>query len=139
MKSIGLATLGKDVEVRKTSGGDSVASLNLAVSYYDKNADRNRGTQWIEAALWGDKRISALEQYLVKGARICVTLDDLHVETYTNRDGLEKSKLVAKVADIELAGSSQQYQQPAPRQSQPAQRQQAQKSPAAEFDDDIPF
>jgi len=102
----GLARLGKDAEVRVTPGNEPVASLALAFGYGKKGADGNRPAQWVEAALWG-KRAEALTPYLKKGGLVSVTLSDPHIETYTDRAGGERSKMVARVLDLELAGGGQ--------------------------------
>lgn len=145
MKTIGLARLGRDAEVRYTPGGDAVANLSLAVNYGQKDADGNRPTQWIDASLWG-KRAELLAQYLVKGSLHCFTLDDIHIETYQGANG-QGHKLVARVADIELGprvgdapAGGQQRERPA---SNAGGQQRTQNKPAgggsAPEDDDIPF
>jgi single-strand DNA-binding protein len=137
MKTIGLARLGRDAEVRYTPGGDAVCNLSLAVNYGQKDQGGNRPKQWIDATLWG-KRAEALAQFLVKGSVHCFTLEDIHIETYQKNGGGEGFKLAARVLDVELGprvGGEQPASQPASRQSAPAQRPQ----PTQPDDDDIPF
>lgn len=136
MKSFGLARIGRDVELRRTTGGDAVASISLAFSYGRKGDDGKRPTQWVDAALWG-KRAEALAPYLVKGGLVAVALEEVHIETYQGKNG-EGVKLVGRVLDIELAGGGErQAVAPAQRQA-PAPRQ-----PSGGFEDaadeDIPF
>src|SRR6478736_5795361 len=100
MKHIGMARLGRDAEIRYTADGKAVANLSLAVNVYDKDAENNRGTQWVEASLWG-RQAEALSQYLVKGSLHCFTLSDMKLDKYTNRDGVEVPKLVATVDSVE--------------------------------------
>jgi single-strand DNA-binding protein len=133
MKTIGMARLGRDAEIRYTPGGDAVCNLSLAVNYGQKPAGGDRPTQWIDASLWG-KRAEALAQYLVKGSVHCFTLEDIHLETYQGKNG-EGVKLVARVLDVEL-GPRVGGEQPAQRQSAPAQRPKPAPQPD---DDDIPF
>lgn len=143
MKTIGMARLGRDAEIRFTPNGDAVCNLSLAVNYGQKGQDGNRPTQWIDASLWG-KRAESLAPYLVKGSVHCFTLDEIHIETFEGNNGTGH-KLVARVSDIELgprsggdSGAGQgggQQRQPAP-----AQRQAAQNTSAPPMDDsDIPF
>lgn len=140
MKTIGLARLGRDAEIRYTPSGDAVCNLSLAVPYGQKGADGNRPTQWIDASLWG-KRAESLAQYLTKGSVHCFTLSDIHIETYQGQSG-QGHKLVARVDDVELgpraggsndaaSGPSQHQQQnaPAPKRS----------APPPDMDDGIPF
>lgn len=98
----GMARIGKDAEVRHTSSGETVAGLSLAFSYYDKNAEKGRGTQWVDGSLWG-KRAETLAQYLTKGSTVAVTLEDVHIEEYQGRNGTGH-KLVGRVVSIELGG-----------------------------------
>ena len=149
MQLIGLARLGRDAEAR-TVGDNVVANLSLAFDYYDPKAEKKRSTTWVDAALWG-RQATALEQWLVKGAQVCCTVDDLHLETYQGRNG-EGTKMVGRVTAIKLAGSRQdgegQQRQQAPAQA-PAARPAA--APAArpappkqsagfdDMDDEIPF
>lgn len=146
MKTIGLARLGRDAEVKYTQGGDAVCSLSLAVSYGKKGEDGNRPTQWIDAALWG-KQAEALAPYLLKGTVHCFTLSDLRLETYQAKDGTTGTKIAARVDNVELGPRVEQPQQ-GQRQA-PAQNgyQQARQTPAQQrqpaqqqdWDDDIAF
>lgn len=143
----GLARLGRDAEVRFTQAGKPVATLALAFSY-GKKENGQRPSQWVDAALWGD-RAEALAPYLLKGQQLSVTVDDVHIETFPKNDGTQGHKLTWRVSNIEFAGSppqqngqSQPAAQAAPRQQAQQPRQQSQPQPAPNydsFDDDIPF
>lgn len=148
---IGLFTLGRDAELRTTQGGDEVAGLALAYNYGRKENGK-QPTQWIDAALWGE-RAGKLEQWLVKGAQFLMHVEDIHVETYDKRDGGQGVKLVGRVAHIEFTrgGVPEGDQQRAPATA-PAPRQQQRQAPAPrpapapraasgfdDMDDDIPF
>jgi single-strand DNA-binding protein len=145
MKSIGLARLGRDAEVRYLPDGTAVANLSLAVNYGKKGSDGNRPTQWIDASLWG-KQAEAIAQYLVKGSVHSFTLSDVHIETYQRNGGGEGFKMVARVDDVELGprvgggdnGFSQDQQ---PRQAAGQQRATQQRQAPQPMDDseDIPF
>lgn len=144
MKSIGLARLGRDAEVRFTPAGDAVCNLSLAVNYGMKPAEGNRPTQWYDATLWG-KQAEALAQYLVKGSVHCFALSDIRIEAFTRADGSAGTKLAARVDSVELGprqGGAEQGGEP--QAGQPAaQRQLAPRpspKPAPDYDDqDIPF
>lgn len=142
-KMIGLARLGRDAELRYSPSGDAVCNLSLAFTYGQKQQDGNRPTQWVDASLWG-KRAEQLVQYLTKGSVHCFTLSDVHLETYTGKNG-DGVKLVARVDDVELGpragGDAGQAQQPASRPAAQPQPQQSRPAPRQEqFDDtDIPF
>jgi len=145
MHMIGLARLGKDSELRSTNDGTQVLSMALAFNFGRKDQQGQRPSQWVDAALFGD-RAEKLAPYLLKGVQIEVHLSDPHIETFKRRDGTEGFKLVAMVGPLEFAANS------AP-QGQPNQQQQS-RQPAAgghrapasrpapnfsDMDDDIPF
>jgi single-strand DNA-binding protein len=139
----GLARVGRDVEVRNTTGGDAVASVSLAFSYGRKDADGKKPTQWVDGALWG-KRAEALAPYLTKGTLVTVTCEDAHIEVFKKADGTEGVKLAARITAIDLAGSGEKKPAPAPT---PAPRQQQRPAPAPapagggfeDMADDVPF
>jgi single-strand DNA-binding protein len=104
MKAYGIARIGRDAEVR-SGNGEPVMNLSLAFSYGRKGDGGSRPTQWVEAVMWG-KRAESLAPYLVKGSQILVDLEDVHTEVYAGKTG-EKTKLVARVGNIELISSRQ--------------------------------
>lgn len=152
MKMIGMARLGRDPELRFLPDGTPVLNMALAVNYGKKGQDGNRPTQWIEAAMFG-QRAETLASLLAKGSAHCFTLSDVHVETYDKRDGSGQGvKLAARVDDVEFGprqdGAAPAQQQrtaaaprhghDAPRNSQPAPPTRS-NSGFADMDDDIPF
>ena len=138
MQMIGLARLGRDAELRKTPAGDSVCSLSLAFNYGRKAEDGSRPTQWVEGTLWG-RQAEALEQYLLKGKLVCVTIDDPYLQTYEGRNGTG-TKLTGRISSIEFAGGSDGQQRQPAANAQAAPRPSAPPaSRSADMDDDIPF
>lgn len=135
----GLATLGRDAEVRFLPDGKAVANLALATNYGKKDGEGHRPTQWIDASLWGE-RAEKLAPYLLKGTKVVVVLEEPHIETY-EKDGRTVPKLVARVSSIEFAGSPAQTGQPAQQRPAPAPAPAARPAPSAGFDDDddVPF
>lgn len=163
MKAIGLMRIGRDPEMRHLNDGTPVMNLALAVNYGKRGQDGNRPTQWIEAAMFGD-RAEKLAQYMVKGSAHCFTLSDVRIDVYDKRDGSGQGyKLAARVDDVELGPRNdsaaqprqQQPSAPARQQEQGGYRSSAQRTaPAAaptprpapapssgfeDMDDDIPF
>lgn len=142
----GLARIGRDAELRFTTNGEPVSNLSLAFNYGRKGEDGKRPTQWVEGVLWG-KLAEALNQYLTKGTAVSVLIEDAHIEVYKKGDGTQASKLIGKVASIELAGGGERAAAPAPasapRQAAPrqaAQRPQQRTSTGFDdMDDDVPF
>jgi single-strand DNA-binding protein len=128
----------------------AVLNLSLAVNYGKKGQDGNRPTQWIEAAMFG-QRAETLAPFMLKSSAHCFTLSDMHIETYVKGDGSQGVKLAARVDDVELgprqdgAAHAQRQAQarpaPAPRQAPPPRQAMppASSSGFDDMDDDIPF
>lgn len=150
MKMIGMATLGRDAEIRYLPDGTAVANLSLATNYFKKGAENNRDTQWIDASMWG-KQAEALSEFMIKGTRHCFCLSDVHMDKYTDKEGFDAYKLVARVDSVELGpkregGSESQAGSGSTGQRRPAAG--GAPAPAApkstgfeqsDMDDDIPF
>lgn len=124
----GLARIGRDAELRDANG-TSVCNLSLAFNCRVKN---ERTTVWADGGLWG-KQAEALAPYLVKGAVVSVTLNDVHLEVFTKADGTTATKLAGRVIDIELGPKTDAAPPPPPPPPKP--------KPAASADDygDVPF
>jgi single-strand DNA-binding protein len=67
-KVIIVGNLGRDVEVRHTQSGKSVANLNVATS--SKWGDNER-TLWFQVSVWGAQAESC-GKYLKKGSKVLV-------------------------------------------------------------------
>jgi single-strand DNA-binding protein len=73
-KVILVGNLGKDPEVRYTSGGQAVASLRIATSrsWTDKQSgQRKEETEWHDVEVWG-KQAEQCGEYLAKGRQVYV-------------------------------------------------------------------
>jgi single-strand DNA-binding protein len=73
-KVILVGNLGKDPEVRYTSGGQAVASLRIATSrsWTDKaSGQRKEETEWHDVEVWG-KQAEQCGEYLAKGRQVYV-------------------------------------------------------------------
>ena len=94
--------LAKDIEVRIVNVGDSnfpVASICIAneVGYGDK-----KKTTFFNCNFTGEKRIEALEKYLVKGAKVIVS-GSMIIENWKDENGEYQIRPYVKVDDIEIA------------------------------------
>jgi single-strand DNA-binding protein len=134
---IGLFTLGRDAELRTTAKGEQVASLALAYNYGRKGQDGKTPSQWVDAALWGE-RAGKLAEYLTKGSQFFMQIEDLHVETFDKRDGGQGVKLVGRVGAVEFTRGSRPTAAPAPRPPAPPPASKP-SSGFDDMDDDIPF
>ena len=129
-----LVRIGREVVLRQTPNGKAVC--NLAV-VYDVGWGENKKPQYLECALF-DKRAETLAPMLEKGQQIVLTLDDLFVDAYVNKEGVSTPKLTARVVDVQLvarsSGAQNANQIP---QSKPQAK--AKPEPDLDFDSDIPF
>lgn len=128
MITIGLARIGNEPVLRYTADNKPVLDLSLAYNYGRKGQDGKYPTQWVYATLWGD-RAEKLLPYLHKGNQIMVQLSDLHIDSFTKKDGTSGNSLKARIADINLISAGEKREEPAPK-------------PARSFDDlddDIPY
>jgi single-strand DNA-binding protein len=100
--------LGRDAEVRDANG-TPVANLALAYNYGRKGQDNKQPSQWVEAALWG-QRAEGLAPYHVKGQQFAVVVKDVHIHLYTKADGTAGSSLRGDVLEISFAGPPPQQQ-----------------------------
>jgi single-strand DNA-binding protein len=121
--------LGRDVEVRVTPSGVSVANFSVPIKsgYGD-----NEKTSWVRCSIIGKRAEGGLIQYLKKGQLVGIS-GELSVNTYTNKEGQEKTSVEVFVKEIDLLGSKNN-QSADNFSSAPAQP----KAPD-DFDGDIPF
>ncbi len=133
MNSITVAgQLGKDAELRNLPNGDPVLNFSVADSQ-----GREKPTIWWACQLFG-KRAESLAQYLKKGQSVTVS-GTVSQRAYT-KDGIEKTTMDIRVADVALQGGRKEESAPPQRtQTPPPQR----KAPAAsnfeDFETDCPF
>jgi len=104
MLMVGVARIGNEPVARYTPDGKPVMDISLAFDYGRKGSDGRRPTQWINAAMWGD-RVEKLQPYLSKGSQVFVTLSEPHVETYEKKDGSGQGvTLRARISELEFVG-----------------------------------
>lgn len=77
--------LTKDVEVKLTQQGTSVASFTLAVNRNFKNKDGETEADFIQCVIWR-KQAEVLAQYTQKGSQIGVT-GNIQTRHYDNEQG----------------------------------------------------
>lgn len=125
--------IGRDAEVRHTSGGKPVAGFPLAVDEYAGQGEKK--TLWVDCSMWGE-RAEKLAQYLAKGVPVAVS-GQVGLRTYES-NGQTKASLTLRVAELTLLGKAEGREQ-APGRTANKSKQTAQQAPADDFEDDIPF
>lgn len=89
-KVILIGNLGRDPEVRFTTGGRPVAQLSVATTdvWMDQNNQRQERTEWHRVVVWG-KQAETCGQYLSKGRQVYVE-GRLQTRSYEDKDGVKK-------------------------------------------------
>jgi single-strand DNA-binding protein len=90
-KVILLGNLGRDPEVRYTTGGDPVCNLSIATSesWTDKaTGEKKEQTEWHRVTLF-KRQAEVAGEYLKKGSSVYIE-GRLQTRKYTDKDGVEK-------------------------------------------------
>src|SRR5690606_34568949 len=123
----GIGRLGRDAEVRHTQAGTPITTFAVAI---EDGWGENKTTTWFDCAMFGE-RGEKIASYIRKGDRIGIT-GSIRLDTYTTRDGVEKSKVALRVQDVTLlSGKQDAPRQQAPRQQAPRQQAPRQQAPRA--------
>jgi single-strand DNA-binding protein len=99
-KVILVGNLGRDPEVRYTSGGQAVASLRIATSrsWTDKQSgQRKEETEWHDVEVWG-KQAEQCGEYLSKGRQVYVE-GRLKTDKWQDKQSGQERYKVKVVAD----------------------------------------
>lgn len=93
----------RDVELRSTGGGLSVANFTVAVNERVKNnstGDWEDRANFIDCTMFG-KRAEALAQYLTKGVKVSIE-GRLRWSQWEDKNGGKRSKIEVVVDEVEL-------------------------------------
>jgi len=141
-----VGNLGKDPEVRYTSGGQAVANLRIATSrtWTDKQSGQKKEeTEWHDVEVWG-KQAEQCGEYLAKGRQVYVE-GRLKTDKWQDKQsGQERSrvKVVAETVRFLGGGRGAGTARPAPEEvaGPPAGFEEAPAEPhSGGSADDIPF
>jgi len=145
-KVILVGNLGKDPEVRYTSGGQAVANLRIATSrsWTDKQSgQRKEETEWHDVEVWG-KQAEQCGEFLAKGRQVYVE-GRLKTDKWQDKQSGQDRFRVKVVADTVrfLGGGGRGAARPAPEEAggPPAGFEEgpSEPAPASGSADDIPF
>ena len=104
-KVIIVGNLGKDAEVRYTTGGSAVATISVATTevWNDRSSgERQEKTEWHRVVIWG-KTAENLKDYLTKGKQIYVE-GKLQTRKWQDRNGNDKYTTEVRSDRIVLLG-----------------------------------
>ena len=138
-KVILVGNLGKDPEVRFTSGGSAVANFSIATSevWNDRDGKRQERTEWHNIVVWG-KQAEHCGQYLSKGRQVYVE-GSIRTRSYDDKNTGAKRYITEIVAQrvqfLGGGGGTRLAQQPEP----PGNEDMGVGGGQPPADDDIPF
>lgn len=155
-RAILLGNVGRDPEVRTLTSGDKVASFSVATSeqWKDKaTGERKETTDWHQVVVFNQALVGIVEQYVTKGSRVSVegsiktrkyqTSDgsdryatEIVVGRFDGRIGLEGKPGGGPQRDEHGYGNTRTRDGDAGNVLKPAP---ADRRPAPDLDDDIPF
>lgn len=103
-KVILMGNLTRDVEMRTTSGGQSVANFSLAVSrsWRGQDGQQQEQTSFINCVAWG-KVGEIIQQYVKKGSPLLVS-GRLDQRSYDDKDGNKRQAVEVVVEDFNFIG-----------------------------------
>jgi single-strand DNA-binding protein len=150
-KVILIGNLGKDPEVRFTSGGQAVANFTIATneSWTDKQGQKQERTEWHRIVVWG-KLAELCGEYLSKG-RQCFVEGRLQTREWTDKEGKKNYTTEVVAQNVQFLGArgdgagprartqngSHEYGSPPPGMEETANGASPASGPPPE--DDIPF
>ncbi len=126
LKTIGVARLTRDVEVRYSQSGSAIANFGIATSkkYKTQSGEQKEEVMFVDCTAFG-RLAEICNQYLRKGSKVYI-VGELKLDQWTAQDGTKRSKHSITLESLEMLDTKQDsgYGQPAPQQpQQPAPQQ----------------
>ncbi|NRA65196.1 MAG: single-stranded DNA-binding protein [Pseudobacteriovorax sp.] len=116
-KAIILGNLGQDPEIRYTTSGAAVCTLNIATTDVrkDQNGERQENTEWHRVVVW-NKQAENCAKYLAKGRSVYVE-GKIQTRSWEDQNGQKRysTEVVAQTVQFVggAAGGRSMSQQPA--------------------------
>lgn len=131
-----IGNLGRDAEVRYTTGGTAVANFTMATTdrWNDPaTGEKKERTEWHRIVVWG-KQAEIAGEYLRKGRQVYVE-GSLQTREWTDRDGNKKYTTEIRAQRFQMLGRRDDAPASSERQEAPA----VSEPDAGYNEDDIPF
>ena len=143
-----IGNLGNDPEVRYSGNGNAVANVSLATaeSWRDKDSgEQQERTEWHRVVFFG-RLAEIVSEYLHKGSQIYVE-GRLQTNKWQDKEGNDRYTTQIVANEMQMLGGrggTSNNKEPVPEpdntvDSSPKKSQPIAKSPADDFDEDIPF
>jgi single-strand DNA-binding protein len=103
-KVILVGNLGRDAEMRFTSGGTPVATVSMATTerFNDREGNKKEDTQWHRIVIWG-KTAESIHEYLTKGKQIYVE-GRLQTREWQDKEGKTNKTTEVRADKVVLLG-----------------------------------
>ena len=103
-KAILVGNLGRDAEMRFTTGGTAVASVSIATTdhFTDRDGQKREDTQWHRIVIWG-KTAESIQPYLTKGKQIYVE-GKIQTREWTDKEGKQVKTTEIRADRVVLLG-----------------------------------
>lgn len=100
-----MGNLTRDVQLKSTSGGQSVAEIGLALNrkYKTKDGQDREEVTYVDCECWGP-RAEVISKYFSKGKPIFIE-GRLKLDTWEDKDGQKRSKLRVVGENMTMLGS----------------------------------
>lgn len=120
--------LPRDCETRFLSSGTAIVQFSVPAT---SGFGDNQKTTWIRCNWFGDRAVKVAD-YLKKGTGVIVQ-GEFSINTYTGKDGIEKSSPELNVRELTLIGGKREEHE------KPAQQSQKPAPYGIEDDESLPF
>jgi single-strand DNA-binding protein len=153
-KVILVGNLGRDPEIRSTSGGQRIANFSLATSenWRDRaTGERKERTEWHRVVVFNERLVDVIEKYVKKGSKLYIE-GALQTRKWTDNSGQERytTEVVLQNFRGELTmldgrgggggGEGASYEpDDAPAAASASGGARGARPPSADLDDEIPF
>ena len=105
-KAILVGNLGRDAEMRFTTGGTAVATVSIATTdhFTDRDGQKREDTQWHRIVIWG-KTAESIQPYLTKGKQIYVE-GKIQTRDWTDKEGKQVKTTEIRADRVVLRGGA---------------------------------
>jgi single-strand DNA-binding protein len=131
--------LGRDPELRYTTGGAAVANFTLATNevWTDKAGEKQERTEWHRIVVFG-KQAEIVGQYLQKGKQVFIE-GSLATRDWNDRDGNKRQTTEVRAMRVIMLGRAEGRGEGAGGGRNVPAETEIDLGPAPQGDDDIPF
>ncbi|MDH3627844.1 MAG: single-stranded DNA-binding protein [Acidobacteriota bacterium] len=104
-KVILIGNLGKDPEIRYTTGGTPVANFTMATTerWSDPSGEKKEKTEWHRIVVWA-KQAEFVGEYLKKGRQVYIE-GSLQTREWTDRDGNKRYTTEVRAQRVQALGA----------------------------------